>query len=64
MRIFNRWGELLYNRKDFALNDPGAGWDGIYNGAKLTPDVYVYLIDVVCDSKVVFNLKGNVTLLR
>jgi gliding motility-associated-like protein len=64
MRIFNRWGELLYDRKDFALNDPGAGWDGIYNGAKLTPDVYVYLIDVVCDSKVVFNLKGNVTLLR
>jgi gliding motility-associated-like protein len=64
MRIFNRWGELLYDRKDFALNDPGAGWDGIYNGAKLTPDVYVYLIDVVCDSKVVFNIKGNVTLLR
>jgi gliding motility-associated-like protein len=64
MRIFNRWGELMYERKDFGANDPSAGWDGTYKGVLLTPDVYVYLIDVMCDNNVIFNLKGNVTLLR
>jgi gliding motility-associated-like protein len=64
MRIFSRWGELLFEQKDFAFNDPGAGWDGTFKQAKLTPDVYVYMIDVLCDNNVTFNLKGNVTLLR
>lgn len=64
MRIFSRWGELLFEQKDFAFNDPAAGWNGTYKGSKLTPDVYVYMIDVLCDNSVIFNLKGNVTLLR
>lgn len=64
MLIFNRWGELMYERKDFAINDPSAGWNGIYKGLELSPDVYVYMIDVLCENNVVFNLKGNVTLLK
>jgi gliding motility-associated-like protein len=64
MRLFNRWGELVYEMKDFAPNDRLKGWDGSYKGAPLTPDVYVYMVDVVCDNNVIFNLKGNVTLLR
>ena len=64
MRIFSRWGELLFEQKDFAINNPSAGWNGTFKGQKLTPDVYVYLIDVLCDNNVVFNMKGNVTLLK
>ncbi|CAN5482900.1 hypothetical protein BH10BAC3_BH10BAC3_15420 [soil metagenome] len=64
MRIFSRWGELLFEQKDFALNDPGAGWKGTYKGALLTPDVYVYMIDVLCDNNILFNMKGNLTLLK
>lgn len=64
MMIFNRWGQLMYERKDFAINDPSVGWNGSFNGKALTPDVYVYMIDVVCENNVVFNLKGNVTLLK
>jgi gliding motility-associated-like protein len=64
MLIFNRWGEVVFERKDFALNDASAGWNGSYKGKPLTPDVYVYVVEVVCANNEVFSLKGNVTLLR
>lgn len=64
MIIFNRWGEVMYERKNFALNDPTAGWSGTYKGVPLTPDVYVYVIEVQCGNNEVFGLKGNVTLLK
>jgi gliding motility-associated-like protein len=28
MRIFNRWGELVFERKDFMANESAAGWNG------------------------------------
>jgi gliding motility-associated-like protein len=40
MRIFNRWGELL-----FETTDVYAGWDGIYKGRLVETDTYVYVID-------------------
>ena len=64
MKIFNRWGDLVYEVHDFAANDVNAGWNGSFKGSKLTPDVYVYVVDVVCDNSAIFTLKGNVTLIR
>ena len=64
MRIFNRWGELVYERKNFNANDPSVGWDGTYKGKKGEMDTYVYLIELVCENSVVIPYKGNVTLIR
>lgn len=64
MQVFNRWGEMVFEKKDFPFNDPAAGWDGTYKGSKLTADVYVYVVNVLCDNSEAFSLKGNVTLLR
>jgi gliding motility-associated-like protein len=64
IRIFNRWGELMYERKDFKINDPTAGWNGTYKGAALTPDVYVYVAEVQCGNNELYSMKGNVTLLK
>ncbi len=64
MKVFNRWGDLVYEKNDFSANDVNAGWTGMYKGSRLTPDVYVYVVDVVCDNSTIFTLKGNVTLIR
>jgi gliding motility-associated-like protein len=64
MRIFDRWGELLFEKTNFAANDPSAAWDGTHKGVALSPDVYVYLMEVICDNNVLYNIKGNVTLLK
>ncbi len=63
-RIFNRWGEQIFEKSSFNANDPASGWDGTYKGAKLGSDVFVYMIDVICDNNTVLNYKGNVTLLQ
>jgi gliding motility-associated-like protein len=63
-RIFNRWGEVVFERVGFQANDATAGWDGSFKGVKLPSDVYVYSIEVQCDNSMVIPIKGNVTLLR
>ena len=63
-RIFNRWGELVYEQKNFNPNDPRFGWDGKVRGVPATPDVFVYTAEVVCDNDVLFTYKGNTTILK
>ncbi|RYZ46649.1 MAG: gliding motility-associated C-terminal domain-containing protein [Sphingobacteriales bacterium] len=63
-RVFNRWGELLYERTNFYTNDIKFGWDGRARGIIASPDVYVYTVLVVCADKTEFTYKGNVSLLK
>ena len=58
-RIFDRWGELV-----FETFDRLEGWDGTFRNKDLDPDVYDYYLKVICidDSETI--IKGNVTLLR
>lgn len=63
-RIFSRWGELVFERKNFSPNDPQFGWDGTIRGVKAPPDVFVYTAEVVCDNRVQYTLKGNTSLLK
>ena len=64
MRIFNRWGELVFERKDFVANESGAGWNGTVKGKPADQDVYIYIIEIICDNATVIPLKGNVALIR
>lgn len=59
-RIYNRWGNLLFETKDLNI-----GWDGSFNGAPQPLGVYVYEIQAVSSvTGKLFNKRGNVTLLR
>jgi gliding motility-associated-like protein len=64
MRVFNRWGQLVFERRDFPANSAAMGWDGNFNGRPAQSDVYIYMIDVVCNNAQVVTLKGDVTLIR
>jgi gliding motility-associated-like protein len=63
-RIFNRWGELMFEKKGFAANDASNGWDGTYKGVKLNPDVFVYTIEIFCDNGSMLTFKGNIALIK
>lgn len=64
LRIFSRWGEVMYEKNNFLPNEASAGWNGTFKGKTLTPDVYVYTIDIICENSTIFTLKGNVALLQ
>lgn len=63
-RIYNRWGTLLFERENILPNDPANAWDGSYQGSLPLPDVYVYVVDAVCENGKVINKKGSVTVVR
>jgi len=64
LRIFDRWGEVVFEKKDFPVNDPSVGWDGRYKGVKLKSDVYVYQVEVFCENSQVIQFDGNVALIQ
>jgi gliding motility-associated-like protein len=64
LRIYDRWGEVVFVASNFEANDASIGWDGTYKGKVLPPDVYVYTCEVVCINNEVLTYNGNVTLLR
>jgi gliding motility-associated-like protein len=64
MIVFNRWGEVVFEKKDLMPNDPSAGWNGTFKGQKASADVYIYMMEIMCDNNTVIPLKGNITLLR
>jgi gliding motility-associated-like protein len=63
-RIFNRWGELVFERANFKANDASYGWDGTYKGKELPNDAYVYSIEIMCDNTNITAAKGTITLLK
>lgn len=63
-RIYNRWGEKVFEAQNFNANIEGLGWDGKYKGELLKPDVYVYVVDAICINGQNVQQKGDVTLYR
>lgn len=63
MIIYNRWGERVFEKREFAVNDPSAGWNGLLNGQRASSDVYTYFIEIVCENNLIIPYKGNVTLI-
>lgn len=62
--IYNRWGELIFQRENMDPNIASLGWDGTYHGKPVPSDVYVYVIEALCDSGESYVTKGDITLVR
>ncbi len=48
-RVFNRWGDMVFERKNFEIDDRSAGWDGRKNGQPLPVGSYVYIAEMRCE---------------
>jgi len=58
VKIFDRWGNLLYESSE--INE---GWDGKYRGVKVSSGTYSYVIDGTYINKQGINEMGFVTVL-
>jgi gliding motility-associated-like protein len=63
-RIFNRWGDLIFERDNFRPNDQQYGWDGKVRGVVSGPEVFVYTCEVLCENGSSFTYKGNVSIIK
>ncbi len=64
MRVFDRWGNLVYEGKNLLPNDTSEGWDGRYRGKNLDPAVFVYVAEVLFLNGDIEIFTGDITLIR
>jgi gliding motility-associated-like protein len=58
-RIFDRWGQLM-----FETTEIGKGWDGMFNGKQQVMDVYTWTVEALGEDGRHFKRAGNSVLLR
>jgi hypothetical protein len=63
LRIYDRWGELIFEKNDFPLNEPNLGWDGTYRGDKVI-GVFTWYALVRFVDQVELQYEGSVTVVR
>ncbi len=60
--IYNRWGELLYQKQVSNVNSDG--WDGTYKGVKVPMGAYLYQMKVVDLNRSKHFYSGTIQLIR
>ncbi len=63
-RIFNRWGEIIFEKKNFYPNDISGTWNGKNKGIDVDTGVYIYIAELECEANQTFERKGTVLLVR
>jgi fibronectin type 3 domain-containing protein len=58
MRIYDRWGEKIYETHS------GKPWDGKFHGTQVVDGVYLYQIDVHGYDGVIYTFKGNISIVK
>jgi gliding motility-associated-like protein len=59
MEIYNRWGVLIFESKDFNI-----GWDGYYKGKLMSEDVFIYRVSGNLNNGKKVNLTGDFLLMH
>ena len=62
LQVYDRWGTMVFQRKDMLPNDEKLGWDGSFRGKELNPAVFVWWADVELADGSHIVLKGDVTI--
>ncbi|MFY0256059.1 PKD domain-containing protein [Chitinophaga sp. 30R24] len=64
LRIYDRWGKLVFENTHFPVNQPNDGWNGRIKNEDAPFGTYIYFMQTVCESGEQFTFKGTITLLK
>ena len=64
LKIYDRWGNLLFQREDFLPNEVELGWDGTDGVRNVEAGVYTYAVRIRFADKQTVVYRGDLTLLR
>lgn len=63
MRIFDRWGNLIFEDFDFPTNDSNFGWNGTYKNKPVGISIFTYYIEIEY-ANTIRKYKGDISTLR
>ena len=64
LRVFDRWGALLYEQKEYLPIGGTDGWNGEFQGRDLNVGTYVFVSEVLFQDNTTLVYRGSVNLLR
>ena len=64
LRIFDRWGNLVFDKNNFKANEPDLGWDGTIDGKYAEQGVFVYVAEVLFRNGETEILSGDLSVVR
>ncbi|MGO4295003.1 PKD domain-containing protein [Chitinophaga sp. RAB17] len=64
LRIYDRWGNLIFENTHFQINVPAAGWDGRRNNQVAPLGSYIYYMQTICENGEKFEFKGSILLVK
>lgn len=64
LEIYNRWGDKVFSRVNFPVNETAMGWDGKINGQPAQEGTYMYraILEFVNGKRI--NLAGDLTIIK
>ncbi len=67
-RVYDRWGELVFENNDFPINSATGttygGWDGTFDGKRMNPGVFVWYVEAEFEDGATEVFKGQTTLVK
>ncbi|TVR84370.1 MAG: hypothetical protein EA409_01145 [Saprospirales bacterium] len=63
LRVFDRWGAIVFEQKNFPSNIIEIGWDGEFRGRKMPQGEYLYQLELLDDGEL-RKFAGTVLLMR
>ena len=64
MKVFDRWGELLFEAQDIPGGEEALGWDGSFKGEPMNGGVYIFMAEVEYLDGEITTEYGDVLLVR
>lgn len=64
LMIWDRWGEIVYDRHDLTPGFPEEGWDGNWRGKSAPNGVYVFWAELERINQTTFTLTGTFSIVR
>ncbi len=64
LRVYDRWGELVFEGTDMDINVGAEGWDGMFRGQQAGAGMYVWYAEILYQDGFKQVINGDVTLLR
>jgi len=64
LRVYDRWGNHLYDAEHLPINDEMQGWNGVFRGQPVSPGVFVWqaMVEFIDGVSEIFS--GDVTVVR